>query len=137
MMLLLCFCLRRIQSLANNRIMRISAAYVVNLTTRKFSSHRFMNSTLYDRDSLRKVGISVHGSECDMGVRHDNEPATNRTVLFAVSTACARNSQDKPRFPFVRGRQEKNDELGTHSTNPRRYIGVVRAPFLGERNVEE
>ena len=88
--------------------------------------------TLYDPFALRKVGISVHGSsiELDEYVSEVNEELRGQ-YWFEYDEYEAGRRTKKPRYAR-RWDREREIELGLlkESTDPKRFVAVVRAPFV-------
>lgn len=70
---------------------------------------------LFDYDSARQAGISVHGS-ADAMEKYASNLEFNRLEKF------------RPRS--IRRRQPLRDEPYDHVHNPNRFMGIIRAPFL-------
>ena len=79
--------------------------------------------TLIDHEAAREAGIAVHGS-MDAMVRHTSETTSKRLEQYE-----SRKSSRRADGPNMR-RPRSEDDFDGHSSNPRRFLGIVRVPLL-------
>ena len=82
--------------------------------------------TLIDHDAAREAGIAAHGSIGSM-VQHAYEMKAKRLQQYEARKALW--GTDGPNLH----RPRSNDFFDGYSSNPKRFLGIIRAPLLNPR----
>lgn len=81
---------------------------------------------LFDYSTARKTGIAVHGSVSSME-KHTSEMARKKREVFDMRESFHREYAADLRQPRT------EDLFDGRSSNPRRFFGIIRAPFFNLR----
>jgi hypothetical protein len=84
--------------------------------------------TLIDHEAARQLGVTVHGTASTME-QYASEMASKRLEHFQskISWQTAGAGKSRPRRP------RSEDEFDGRTSNPKRFVAIVRAPFLDLR----
>lgn len=82
--------------------------------------------TLFDRDSARQAGTVAHGSVSAME-QYASKVACKKLENYSCRKRLRKAGGPNPRRP------RSGDGFDGHESNPRRFMGAIRAPFLDVR----
>ncbi|RDH33410.1 hypothetical protein BDQ94DRAFT_178881 [Aspergillus welwitschiae] len=79
--------------------------------------------TLFDHFAARQAGITLHGSP-DETERHTSATVLERREAYSSRVSLRRSATRRLRPP------RSEDSFDGYSSNPKRFMGIIRAPFL-------
>lgn len=84
--------------------------------------------TLFDYSAARQTGIAVHGTISSME-EYVSEMASKRLEAYNTTLSLRRTNATNLRLP------RSEDSFDGRSSNPKRFMGIIRAPFLSVQTV--